>query len=285
VAVEHLGNTVATVLLMADVVGRWQSLRVMDEGQLERVSYAAADITTDPSTWTSPRTVTRALSFLERKKLMSPKEFAALRDLYKTAGFKIAGVQNKRMLEVARTSLIDSIRKGHGPDEATFQLQDRLARRGFGKLNPGHARTVVQTNYASANGRASWEALRDRRVRGIIPAFRYHSAMIPTTRETHAAMHGRIYARNHPIWNTWWPPNGYNFYCKVIGVTVNQIRDLRIKPERRWPVIDGKAVRPDRGRLADGSPVNFSGNPATHIRQTAGKRVVKRYKKARRRTR
>src|SRR6185436_15064431 len=42
----------------------------------------------------------------------------------------------------------------------------------------------------------------------------------------HAVMHGKVFAIDHSIWNTWWPPAGYNCRCFIGTISAAEARDL-----------------------------------------------------------
>jgi uncharacterized protein with gpF-like domain len=65
--------------------------------------------------------------------------------------------------------------------------------------------------------------------------YQYSAIDDERTRPTHAAMDGKIFPRNHPIWDTWWPPNGYNCRCTVVAVTNFEAAEVKDQVERKWP--------------------------------------------------
>lgn len=55
-----------------------------------------------------------------------------------------------------------------------------------------------------------------------IKYYEYITMRDERVRPTHRDMDGRIYKVNDPIWNTWFPPNGFNCRCKIKGLTTTQ---------------------------------------------------------------
>jgi SPP1 gp7 family putative phage head morphogenesis protein len=49
--------------------------------------------------------------------------------------------------------------------------------------------------------------------------WQYRGVLDERTRETHAAMFYKVYPREHPVWEIWYPPNGFNCRCYVVGLT------------------------------------------------------------------
>ena len=68
----------------------------------------------------------------------------------------------------------------------------------------------------------------------------------------HAVMHGKVFAIDHPIWNTWWPPAGHNCRCFVGTVSEAEARELGYtgdEPTGPWPIAPdtGLPALPDPG--------------------------------------
>jgi hypothetical protein len=63
----------------------------------------------------------------------------------------------------------------------------------------------------------------------------------------HAVMHGKVFAIDHPIWKTWWPPAGHNCRCRIEVVSAEEARAQGYtgpEPTGPWP------LAPDTGRPA-----------------------------------
>jgi phage gp29-like protein len=63
----------------------------------------------------------------------------------------------------------------------------------------------------------------------------------------HALMHGKVFAIDHPIWKTWWPPAGHNCRCRIEVVSAEEARAAGYtgpEPTGPWP------IAPDTGRPA-----------------------------------
>ncbi|CAH8721330.1 hypothetical protein HTL2_006310 [Paenibacillus melissococcoides] len=49
-------------------------------------------------------------------------------------------------------------------------------------------------------------------------------------------MHGRVFRADDPIWNTWYPPNGFRCRCTVRTLSERQVRERGLKVETTPPV-------------------------------------------------
>jgi hypothetical protein len=72
-------------------------------------------------------------------------------------------------------------------------------------------------------------------------------------------MHGKVFAVDHPIWKTWWPPAGHNCRCYIGTITAAEARDLGYtgpEPTGPWPIAPdtGLPALPDPGFGGEISP-------------------------------
>jgi hypothetical protein len=55
-------------------------------------------------------------------------------------------------------------------------------------------------------------------------------------------MNGKVYDYRHPIWNTWWPPNGFSCRCFCTSLSARQMAQRGLKESTA-----GVDVQPDEG--------------------------------------
>jgi SPP1 gp7 family putative phage head morphogenesis protein len=212
-----------------------------------------------PPRWADHRTVRAAGDFLVQKDLLRPEEFARLTTRARQAAFTVAGMTRKTALKVVRNELGKQIKLQATPDEAARAVNQRLIDAGYSALNPSHADLVARQAFASSYGAATWEALHQDRIKGIIPFFRYMTRNDNRVRPGHRPLHGKMYARDDAKWNHLWPPLDFGCRCYIVGVPVNQVRTYGLRPSR---------VVPDGVEIAYG----FGGNPVTVMKRWAGRR-------------
>jgi hypothetical protein len=73
----------------------------------------------------------------------------------------------------------------------------------------------------------------------------------------HVVMHGKVFAIDHPIWKTWWPPAGHGCRCSIGVITAAAAKAEGYtgpEPTGPWP------IAPDTGLPALPDP-GFSGAP------------------------
>ena len=110
--------------------------------------------------------------------------------------------------------------------DGTFHRESREQKTWYAakQLRPGNpqkalptAETIIRTqsmqilNAAAVNGAQATSRLRDKLV-----GWRYCSNGDSRTRESHRRQNGVVAEKNHPFWDIWTPPNGYNCRCFLI---------------------------------------------------------------------
>lgn len=85
-------------------------------------------------------------------------------------------------------------------------------------------RTNLQTAYMAGRYREMMENVRYR------PWWQYVAIMDGHTRPSHAALNGRVFRYDDPIWRYYYPPNGFNCRCRVRALSDRNLKDRDIQP-------------------------------------------------------
>lgn len=78
------------------------------------------------------------------------------------------------------------------------------------------------------------------------PFWQYVAVMDGRTRPGHAALHGRVFRADDPIWGRVYPPNGFRCRCRVRALTLAEV-------ERRGLQVDTSEGHAEEIELPDGS--------------------------------
>lgn len=118
---------------------------------------------------------------------------------------------------------------------------------------------IFRTNLQTAYNAGHYKAMTDDTVKKLRPYWQYKTAADGHVRESHAVMEGRVYRAEDPIWDVWYPPNGFRCRCMVVSLSPAQVEARGLRVEREPPVEldletgELKTLFPDKG---------FSCNPA-----------------------
>lgn len=108
--------------------------------------------------------------------------------------------------------------------------------------SPWRLNTIYQTNMQSSMMAGRWKAFYDNRKKR--PFLQYIAVLDSVTRKSHAALHGKIFPISDPIWNSIYPPNGFNCRCRVRALTEKQAVKRGYKSNEKYKTPDGF---PDNG--------------------------------------
>lgn len=90
-------------------------------------------------------------------------------------------------------------------------------------------RTIFQTNVQTSYMAGRYKRLVDDAASR--PYWRYVAVMDGRTRPEHAALNGKVYRWDDPIWAVIWPPNGWGCRCRVVALTEAEFRSLGVPLE------------------------------------------------------
>ena len=183
------------------------------------------------------------------------------RDVWRDANsraFTVARMTEIDVVKDIKSSIQDAINKGTTLKEFKEGLTDNLARKGWltpegekatvmmpdgsvrKRLTGWRLDTIYKTNCQESYSVGRYKQLQD--VKNSRPYWMYVAVMDAATRPSHAAMNGKIWHADHPIWDKWYPPAGFNCRCYVRSLSARQMKKLGLKEET-----GGTSFKPDEG--------------------------------------
>lgn len=204
-------------------------------------------------------TYEKALEYFEGKLALKPSEFFKLRAKYRALAFTVSGYSSATVLKQFQDTLAAAIKDGTTMEQFRADMNGWLQERGYTGMTPYQTENVFRTNVQTAYSVGNYEEMRKPAVMRARPYWMYDAVEDDRTRKTHLAMNGRVFPADSPVWETWYPPNGFKCRCSVIALTEAQVRSMGLTVETEVPqrVDTGSgfiAMIPDRG---------FNYNPAT----------------------
>lgn len=95
--------------------------------------------------------------------------------------------------------------------------------------SPHRLRTIYRTNTATAFNSARYKQQKegsDHR-----PYWQYIAVLDSRTRPAHAALHGKVFRHDDPIWDSIYPPNGFGCRCRVSTLSEFRLKKDGLKAE------------------------------------------------------
>lgn len=167
--------------------------------------------------------------------------------------FTVAKAVQLDVLTAIRDSLQTAIDKGVPYEQWAKALTPELQRLGWwgqvemadpatGEVrprqlgSPRRLRTIYDANLRTARAAGQWE--RAQRTKAVLPYFSYELGPSEHHRPEHVAREGTIAPVDDPIWNAWYPPNGWGCKCWLRQITRSEAGarggptpDLSVGPE------------------------------------------------------
>lgn len=189
--------------------------------------------------------------------------------------FTVAKATTTDVLRTIRTEVAKAIGRGQTFEDFKRTLRPRLQDMGWwgtqevldaetGELTRAQLgsnrrlRTIYQTNVQTA-----YMAGRYKRYLANVadrPYWRYIAIMDSRTRPEHAALNGKVFRWDDPIWEIIWPPNGWGCRCRVVALTEAEFRALGVPLEQgRDQIVERTVVLNKAGDTANVQGLRFKG--------------------------
>ncbi|WP_285409626.1 phage minor head protein [Pseudomonas sp. FR229a] len=186
-----------------------------------------------------------AIAYLHAKGYATTWHWQDLLDQAHHQAFTVAKVMRLDLLSDIRAALETALQQGQTLKQFTANLTPALQAQGWwGQTNHRRRRRhrptrptrqpVPPQNHLPnqpakrlhAGRKTSMEA-----AAATHPHWMLVSIIDSKTRPSHRAMHGQVFHHDDPIWQTIYPPNGFNCRCRVIALTAAavQLRGLTIQ--------------------------------------------------------
>lgn len=205
-----------------------------------------------------------AIKYLKRKVLITSTEYKKLEDEAKALAYTVSGVTKMDILLDTRDALEKVMGEGGTLDSFKKQLSDIMTKKGWAGISPRRAETVFRTNISTADSVGFYaQTIKKKK---SFPYWEYQALDDSRTRFAHFLNDGKIYPINHPFWDIWYPPNGFNCRCGVRPVHKYEVEADNLRIEDKDPT--GKRLtvfNPVTGKnetIIMSPDVGFAVNPA-----------------------
>ncbi|MFT0211819.1 phage minor head protein [Pseudomonas sp. F1_0610] len=186
-----------------------------------------------------------AIAYLKRKGFAITWDWHSVDASSHARAFTVAKAASVDVLHDIRSALITNLEQGQTLADFKANLQPILQAKGWwGRQtvenpageeqqvqlgSPRRLDTIYQTNLQSAYMAGRYKAALDSAE--THPYWMYVAVMDSITRPSHAALHGKVFRYDDPIWQHILPPNGYNCRCRFVALSADEV-------ERRGLVVE-----------------------------------------------
>lgn len=127
--------------------------------------------------------------------------------------------------------------------------------------SPHRLKTIYRTNLQTAYMAARYRGFKENTA--ARPWWQYVAVLDARTRPAHAALNGRVFRHDDPIWQKIWPPNGFNCRCRVRALSDKNLADRGITPSESEGYVTERPtddrVDRDTGELSTVASVKLPG--------------------------
>ncbi len=178
-----------------------------------------------------------AIAYLESKGLRITFNWQEMLDEAHARALTVSKAMRLDVLQDIRTGLLGALKEGKTLRQFKDDLVPLLKAKGWwGKQivvggdgqaqqvqlgSPHRLKTIYQTNLQSAYMAGRMKA---QMAANSSLYLMYVAVMDGRTRPSHAALNGRIWRKNDPIWQSIYPPNGFNCRCRTRSLTPGQMQ-------------------------------------------------------------
>ena len=114
------------------------------------------------------------------------------------------------LLTAVQDAIIAAIKDGATIADFRKTADELFERHGYDRLHPWRIDTIFRTNMQTAFQGGRFRQMNAGAVIAARPFWRYVATLDGSTRQEHAALHGKVFKHDHSFWNIWYPPNGFN---------------------------------------------------------------------------
>lgn len=171
-----------------------------------------------------PLSFEEAINYFKDKIPLKPYDFYRIAREYKTKAFTVLGYTNLEILEKFMEELTKALEEGTTRRDFMDNMNGFLEKKGYEGLSNFQSDVIFRTNIQTAYSVGHYERMKDPAVKKLRPYWMYVAVMDKRTRDTHKALHGKVFScDNTEIWNKWYPPNGFRCRCTVVTLSKRQM--------------------------------------------------------------
>ena len=174
-------------------------------------------------------TFEEAVEYFKGRVPVTADVFYRIAEQYRGLAFTVSGYTKAQILKRFYDEILAALEDGNTFSEFRKNMNDFLKAEGYEGLDPLQADLIFRTNIQTAYNVGHYEQMTDPGVMKLRPYWQYDAVNDTHTRPSHLAMDGKVFPADHPVWNTWFPPNGFRCRCTVRTLSKRQV-------EARGPV-------------------------------------------------
>lgn len=181
--------------------------------------------------------VEAAARWLYSRQLFTSDDFRQLDQQAQQAAFTVARTSSIDAVRSVQGALAEAVRTGQGLPDFRETVKESLARSALGEAG---VETLYRTHVGLAQAAGQRAVIEHPLVGDEFPYLLFSATHDSRTRHDHLEMesHGQngtaIYRRDDPIWQSLWPPMGWNCRCGIVPLTIDDAARHGSREAQRW---------------------------------------------------
>ncbi|MBW2617555.1 MAG: DUF935 family protein [Deltaproteobacteria bacterium] len=228
-----LAEALTRAVFASGMYGRWAV------GQ-EAGGRAGLKLAADYEVIPAPLPMDEAVKFWKSKVKVDSKTFKRLPQEAKLRAFAAAGIAKGDALNLVFDELGRALEEGASLGEFKKGCRGVFEARGWTGQRARRVETIFLNNVLTSYSVGRYAQMTDPDVLTAFPNWMYVAVRDDRTRPSHAAMNGRVFRADDPIWDQWYPPNGHRCRCTVVSISDRQVKKRGLKVEKGKPILDGQ---------------------------------------------
>lgn len=199
-------------------------------------------------------TFEEAVDYFKGRVPVTADTFYKIAEQYRGLAFTVSGYTKAQILKRFYDEILAALEDGNTLSEFRSRMNEFLEAEGYEGLDPLQADNIFRTNIQTAYNVGHYEQMTDPGVMQLRPYWQYDAVNDSHTRPSHLAMDGKVFPADSPVWDTWFPPNGFRCRCTVKTLSKRQVESRGLKVEGSPP----GGVLPDPHFSTNPAKVQFS---------------------------
>ncbi len=192
-----------------------------------------------------PLAPAEALQFWKSKVPLTKKEFEALAQEARIYAFKVAGVARLEQLKAMQKAMYKAIQNGERARDFAARIRDIVQEQGWTGKGAWRVNNIFRTNLQTSYAVGRYKHAKA--IAEYFPYWKYGAVNDDRTRTDHRALHDLVFKHDHPFWDMYYPPNGYQCRCNVTPLTATMVKKYGLEVTEEW---DGvvEPIDPETGQ-------------------------------------
>lgn len=165
-----------------------------------------------------------AIQFLQERSGLDAGQVRLLRERYSPVAVNSLNGITDQLRSRIDEAIANTVEAGGSVGDGMKALREAFDAAG---ISPDPAKayrleSMYRTQSQIAYNAGRWQALQTPAIQEVLWGYEYNTVGDDRVRPSHAAMDGKKYPKDSPVWDTWTPPAGFGCRCTLLEIFVDE---------------------------------------------------------------